>query len=87
MSEDKPAAPSGWRRVLAIMLDMVLVFVGLGFGVGWATGGLTPNGFTLSGWPALLFYALGFAYFTIGWNYAGGTIGDRLMRIPRPRKA
>lgn len=81
---DRPAP--GWKRVLAIIIDMVLLFLGLGFGIGWVTGQLTPNGFSLSGWSALAFYALGFAYLFIGWNYAGGTFGDRALRIPRPRK-
>ena len=43
---DKPAT---WRLVLAGILDFITAFAVLGYLVAWATGGLTENGFNLTG--------------------------------------
>jgi hypothetical protein len=53
--------------------------------IAWLTGSTTPNGFNLSGWPALLLFALIVTYFVVGRRFAGGTIWDRILRIHRPQ--
>ena len=68
---DKPAT---WRLVLAGILDFITAFAVLGYLVAWATGGLTENGFNLTGVPALIFFLLIIAYFLIFNKYFGGTI-------------
>lgn len=76
MTETQPSAkgPATWKLVLAGILDFITAFAVLGYLVGAATGGLTPNGFSLSGWPALLLFALIIAYFAIFNKFLGGTI-------------
>ncbi len=74
-----------WKRVVASCLDAVTVFFGAGYVIGKATGNLTPQGFQLDGWPALLLFALVAAYFVIGRKYAGGTLWDRVFGIRRPQ--
>jgi hypothetical protein len=71
--------------VFALILDAVTVFVLAGYAVAWATGGLTSDGFSLDGWPAVLFFAAIAAYFYIGRKIAGGTLWDRIFRIARPQ--
>ncbi|PWW03947.1 hypothetical protein DFR52_101636 [Hoeflea marina] len=76
-----PAArPSNWRIVLAAILDFLTAFFMLGYIVGALFGGLTDNGFSLSGAPALLCFALIVAYFWIGGKYLGGTIWQRILK-------
>ncbi len=43
----------------------------------------TDDGFNLTGWPALVMFALIIAYFWIGRRLAG----DRIFRIGRPQPA
>jgi uncharacterized RDD family membrane protein YckC len=75
-----------WRRALAGGLDFWILFIVLGYAVGWLTGNLSERGgFDLSGWPAGAVLALMVLYFWIGWRYAGGTLGDRILRIQRPQ--
>ena len=87
MSEEKPKALPAptWKRVLAPLLDFIMVFAIGGRAIGAVTGGLTPGGFELHGIPALVLFALVVAYFTIGRKLAGGTLWDRFLGIKRPQ--
>lgn len=62
------------RVVLAAILDFITTFVVFGYLVARFTGGLTDNGFNLTGWPALLMFVLIIAYFVIFNKFLGGTI-------------
>jgi len=72
--EQHPTGPATWRLVLAAILDFITAFSVLGYLVARATGGLTENGFQLTGMPALLLFALIIAYFVIFNKFLGGTI-------------
>jgi hypothetical protein len=73
--EQQPSSrPATWRVVLAAILDFAMAFGVLGSLVARFTGGLTPNGFQLNGWPALLLFVLIVAYFVIFNKFLGGTI-------------
>jgi hypothetical protein len=66
--------PATWRLVLAAILDFFTAFIVFGYLVARFTGGLTDNGFNLTGWPALLMFVLIIAYFIIFNTFLGGTI-------------
>lgn len=81
------AGAGTWKRVVAAILDFFTVFLIGGYVIGKLTGGTTDNGFSLDGWPALVLIALIIAYFLLGRRYLGGTLWDRVFRIPRARPA
>lgn len=68
-----------WRKVLAAILDLVTVFFGGGYAIGYLTGSVTAEGFKLEGMPALILFALIIAYFVAGSKYLGGTIWQRIL--------
>ena len=74
-----------WKRVVAAILDFIMVFFVGGYLIGAATGGLQPGGFNLEGWPAAFLFAVVIAYFYIGRRMAGGTLWDRFFGIGRPQ--
>jgi hypothetical protein len=80
-TERKPAT---WRVVIAYILDAFTVFFGLGYLIGWLTGGLTSNGFALNGFPALVLFVLTIAYFIICHRYLRGTLWRHILRAPQP---
>lgn len=69
-----PKKPATWKLILAGILDFITAFFALGFLVAWLTGGLTGNGFSLTGIPALVCFLLIIAYFIVFNKYLGGTI-------------
>jgi hypothetical protein len=74
-----------WKRVIASILDFFTVlFVG-GYGIALFSGGMTSDGFSLNGPPAIALFALIAVYFFVGRRYAGGTLWDRIFRIRRPQ--
>ncbi|WFS02324.1 RDD family protein [Rhizobium tumorigenes] len=75
-----PRNPSTWRRVLALILDLITAFFGLGYLVALLTGGMTDDGFQLNGWPAMLLFALVIAYFVIANRFFGGTIWKYILK-------
>ncbi|WFR96773.1 RDD family protein [Rhizobium tumorigenes] len=75
-----PRNPSTWRRVLALILDLIAAFFCLGYLVALLTGGMTDDGFQLNGWPALLLFALVIAYFVIANRFFGGTIWKYILK-------
>ena len=81
-----PGTPAPfWKRVLAPILDFLMVFFVGGYLIGVATGMNTPGGFNLQGWPALLLFVLVAVYFYVGRRVAGGTLWDRFFGIARPQ--
>ncbi len=75
-----------WKRVAAAVLDFFTVFLAAGYGIGKATGMITPEGgFKLEGWPALLLFGVIAIYFFVGRRFAGGTLWDRVLGIGRPQ--
>ena len=81
--EPRPAAV--WKRVVASILDFLTVFLVGGYVIGAVTGNTTSEGFQLSGWPALLLFAIVVVYFYVGRRRLGGTLWDRIFRISRPQ--
>ena len=84
MADGIERAPT-WKVVLAPILDFFMVFFAGGYAIGSVTGMRTADGFNLTGWPALLLFALIVAYFIVGRRYAGGTLWDRFFGIARPQ--
>lgn len=76
--------PATWRIVLAAILDFFTAFFLFGYLVGKFTGQTTENGFNLSGWSALLAFALIIAYFVV-LNRMGGTLWKRILKARRPQ--
>ncbi len=78
---DNSAKPtvSTWRKVVAAILDFFFIFFAGGYLIGLLTGGTTEKGFSLSGGPALLLFALIIAYFIVLGRYLGGTLFQRLL--------
>ena len=68
-----------WRKVLAAILDFLMVFFGAGYAIGLLTGNVTADGFKLEGAPALLLFALIILYFVAGSKYLGGTVWQRIL--------
>jgi hypothetical protein len=68
-----------WRRGLAGVLDFITIFFVGGYVIAEITGGVTPDGFHLSGLPALACFAVVILYFYLGWNKFGGTIWQRIL--------
>jgi hypothetical protein len=77
--------PSAWRIILAAILDFFTAFFGIGYIVARFTGNLTEGGFSLTGGPAFLLFALIGLYFFAGMKLFGGTPWQRLLRANRPR--
>lgn len=67
-----------WRIILAFVLDLLTSFFVFGFIVATLLGGRTENGFSLSGWPALLMTGLMIVYFVVG-GRTGGTLWQRVL--------
>lgn len=81
-----PKQPATWKLILAGILDFITAFFGLGFLVAWLTGGLTSNGFSLTGAPALVCFLLIIAYFIVFNKYFGGTIWRWILGARKVRQ-
>ena len=68
-----------WRKVLAAILDFLMVFFVGGYAISYLTGGTTPEGFKLEGAPAVVLFALIVVYFVAGSKYLGGTVWQRIL--------
>ncbi len=73
----KPVAT--WRKVLAAVLDFLMVFFVGGYAIGHLTGNVTAEGFSLHGAPALILFGLIIVYFVVGSKYLGGTVWQRIL--------
>jgi len=72
---------STWRKVVAAILDFLFVmFIG-GYAIGYMTGNLTDEGFSLNGGPAFILFAIIILYFVIFTRYLGGTVFQRLLGV------
>ena len=84
-SPDEPRLAGIGRRAGAVIVDTLLVFFGLGYAVGAATGNAEAEGgslsFELHGAPAFLWFALAFAYFIVLETALGATLGKLLFGI------
>jgi len=73
----KPTAT--WRKVFAAILDFFTVFFLGGYAIGYLTGNVTAQGFSLEGTTAMILFALIVVYFVVGSKYAGGTVWQRIL--------
>ena len=64
------------RRAVAIIIDSILLMI-VFWVIALMTGGTTPEGFSLTGAPALLSFLIGFAYFVVMEKTSGATLGKR----------
>ena len=72
-------------RAVAIIIDMILLFV-VGYLIAVLTGGATASGFSLQGGPALLWFALVFAYYIVmeaqyGWSVGKRVVGLKVVKL------
>ena len=68
-----------WRKVLAAILDFLMVFFVGGYAIGHLTGEVTAEGFNLQGTSALILFAVIVVYFVVGTKYLGGTIWQHIL--------
>ena len=77
----QPKQVSTWRKVVAAILDFLFVlFIG-GYAIGYMTGNLTDEGFSLNGGPAFILFAIIVLYFIVFTRYLGGTVFQRLLGV------
>ncbi len=74
--------PGTARVVIAFVLDLITAFFVFGYLIGWLTGGVTEQGFSLEGLPALALFAVIIAYFIVGNRFFKGTLWKHIFRIP-----
>ena len=70
-----------WRKVLAAILDFLMVFFVGGYVIGRFTGNLVDGGFKLEGAPALVLIAVIVLYFLIFTKLLGGTLWQRVLGV------
>lgn len=68
------------RRAVAILIDMVLLFV-VGYVIALATGATTASGFDLQGGPAFIWFGIVLAYYVVMEALTGATLGKRAMGL------
>jgi len=68
------------RRAVAVIIDGILLMV-VGYALAMVMGGTSSTGFNLAGAPALLFFLIAFAYFTVMEKTQGATLGKKLMGL------
>ena len=74
------------RRAVAVIIDTILLFFGLGYVLAVITGqehhtGGSSIGFRLHGAPALLWFAISLAYFVVLEATVGATLGKLLLGL------
>jgi uncharacterized RDD family membrane protein YckC len=73
------------RRLLALLVDTLIGFVGFGFAIALFTGNASSSpgqvGFELQGTSALALYALLFGYFVVMEATLGATLGKLLVGL------
>lgn len=75
--------PATWRIVSAAILDFITAFFVIGYSIAVVFGGVTEDGFRVSGLPALLLFALIILYFIVFNRYLHGTIWKQILRAQR----
>lgn len=68
------------RRAVAILIDMVLLFV-VGYVIALMTGGTTASGFNLEGGPAFLWFGIALVYYVVMEARSGATLGKLAMGL------
>lgn len=76
-------APASWRIILAFLLDFITAFFVFGFLVGKLSGGITPDGFQLQGFAAVVFFGLIIAYYVVCNRFFGGTLWKYILKARR----
>ncbi|GAB4298523.1 MAG: hypothetical protein Kow0058_14740 [Roseovarius sp.] len=71
--------PATWRVVLAFILDLFFSFFIIGYVIATFTGDTTEGGFSLSGLPAVILFAVVIAYMALMPRF-GGRIFQRLLK-------
>lgn len=71
--------PATWRVVVAFILDLIFSFFLIGYAIASVTGDTTGDGFSLTGLPALILFALWIAYMA-GMPRLGGRVFQRLFK-------
>ncbi|MDG2570693.1 hypothetical protein P7L87_24360 [Vibrio parahaemolyticus] len=84
MQTPQPKPTPHWRIIVAFVLDFFSAFLILGTFISSATGSTTDRGFTLSGWPALIFILGLIGYFLIFNRFFGGTVWKHILGV-KPR--
>jgi hypothetical protein len=77
----QPKQVSTWRKVFAAILDFIFVMFIAGYAIGYMTGNLSDEGFSLKGGPAFILFAIVILYFVIFTRYLGGTVWQRLLGV------
>lgn len=75
--------PATWRILMAAIFDFITAFFAIGFGVASIFGGITDNGFNLTGFPAFLSFVLIVAYFMLFNRFFNGTIWKHILHAQR----
>jgi hypothetical protein len=80
---EMPKRVATWRKVLAPVLDFLMIL-----SIGWfvlstLTGGVDPDGYKLETIPAIVLAVVIIAYFWLGSRYAGGTLWQRILGTRR----
>ena len=73
---------SGGKRAAALILDILIAVVGLGYVIALLTGGVEEGGFTLTGTSAFLWLVTVVLYFAALPRLVGRTIGKMIVGIP-----
>lgn len=81
---DAPPKRSGFKVVVAFILDLVGSFSLFGYGIASFTGDTTEGGFQLEGTPALILFGLVIAYM-VGMPRLGGRLFQRLFGVAPPK--
>ncbi len=68
------------RRAVAIIIDMIVLSL-VGWGIGMGTGMSSATGFSLTGAPALIWFAIALAYYVVMEVQLGGTLGKMAMGV------
>lgn len=72
--------PATWRVVVAFILDLAFSFFLIGYAIAMIFGGTTEDGFSLSGLPAVILFALWIAYM-VGMPRLGGRVFQRIFGV------
>ncbi len=68
------------RRAVAIIIDAIILMI-LGWVIALGVGGTGPEGFAISGAPALIWFLVGLAYYVVMEVKMGGTVGKLALKL------
>lgn len=70
-----------FKRAVALVIDVLITFLGFGYAIAAATGGTTDAGFELEGSPALGLFLLIALYWVVLEATVGATVGKLLLGL------